>query len=152
MIIFMPIFGSLSDKVGRRAVYGCGSAILGIAIFPAFWFMNLGTLPAMITVAVCLGIFYAAVLGTEASLFSEQFSTEIRYSGISLVYQFSGIFASGLTPLIASALILYNGGQPWILCGYIVFVSLVSAVSVYFMREGSAGSHSMTAGQRLSRS
>jgi MFS family permease len=137
MIIFMPIFGHLSDKIGRRAVYGWGSIVLGIAIFPAFWLMNFGSSAAMVTIAVSLGILYAAVLGTEASLFSEQFSTEIRYSGISLVYQVSGIFASGLTPLIASALIIYNGGQPWVLCAYVVLVSLISAVSVYFMREGS---------------
>ena len=137
MIVFMPIFGHLSDKVGRRVVYGWGSILLGVVIFPAFWFMNFGPTASMITVAVCLGILYAAVLGTEAALFSEQFSTEIRYSGISLVYQFSGIFASGLTPLIASALIIYNGGQPWLLCGYIVLVSLISAASAYFMREGS---------------
>jgi MFS family permease len=137
MIIFMPIFGHLSDKIGRRAVYGFGSIVLGIAVFPAFWLMSFGPEIALMTVAVCLGIFYAAVLGTEAALFSEQFSTEIRYSGISLVYQFSGIFASGLTPLIASALLIYGGGQPWMLCTYIVLVSLISAVSAYFLREGS---------------
>jgi MFS transporter, MHS family, shikimate and dehydroshikimate transport protein len=137
MIVFMPIFGHLSDKIGRRAVYGWGSIVLGLVIFPAFWVMNLGTVAAMTTVAVCLGILYSAVLGTEAAFFSEQFGTEIRYSGISLVYQFSGIFASGLTPLIASALIAYNGGQPWMLCAYIVVVSIVSAISAYFMREGS---------------
>jgi MHS family metabolite:H+ symporter-like MFS transporter len=147
MIVFMPIFGHLSDKIGRRAVFGWGSIVLGVVIFPAFWLMNLGPVPAMITVAVCFGVLYAAVLGTEAALFSEQFSTEIRYSGISLVYQFSGIFASGLTPLIASALILYNGGQPWLLCGYIALVSLISAVSVYFMREGSVQSAVMSAEQ-----
>jgi len=147
MIAFMPIFGHLSDKIGRRAVYGWGSIVLGLVIFPAFWLMNLGPIPAMITVAVCLGILYAAVLGTEAALFAEQFSTEIRYSGISLVYQFSGIFASGLTPLIASALIIYNGGQPWLLCAYIALVSLISAISVYFMREGSVQSAAMSAEQ-----
>lgn len=138
MIIFMPIFGHLSDRIGRRAVYGWGSVILGLAIFPAFQLMQLGPLSAMVTVAVCFGILYAAVLGTEAALFSEQFDTEIRYSGISLVYQVSGIFASGLTPLIASALILYNGGQPWLLCAYVVCVALISASSAYMMREGGA--------------
>ena len=148
MIIFMPLFGSLSDKVGRRAVYGCGGVVLGISVFPAFWLMHFGVFAAVLTVAVCLGIFYASVLGTEASLFSEQFDPEIRYSGISLVYQFSGIFASGLTPLIASTLILYNGGQPWLLCGYIALVSLVSSVSAYFMRDGASKTHPSVSIQR----
>ena len=139
MIIFMPIFGQLSDRIGRRAVYGWGSIVLGLSIFPAFHLVQLGPVYAMITVGICLGVLYAAVLGTEAALFSEQFDTEVRYSGISLVYQVSGIFASGLTPLIASALILYDGGRPWLLCIYIVCVALISACSTYLMREGSIG-------------
>ncbi len=48
---------------------------------------------------------YPAVYGPEAALFSELFDTRVRYTGISFVYQFSGIFASGLTPIIATALL-----------------------------------------------
>lgn len=40
--------------------------------------------------------------------------------------QFSGIFASGLTPIIAAYLIQQNDGQPWLVCAYVVFATLVS--------------------------
>ena len=53
----------------------------------------------------------------------------MRYTGISFVYQFSGIFASGITPNIATYLIATNGNQPWYLCGYVVFAALVSMLS-----------------------
>jgi len=66
-------------------------------------------------------------------LFSELFDTRVRYTGISFVYQFSGIFASGLTPIIATALLPIGGGQPWLICAYVLFASLVSALSVYAM-------------------
>jgi len=59
----------------------------------------------------------------------------VRYSGISFVYQFSGIFASGLTPIIATALLPLNDGKPWLICLYILFVSCVSALSVYAMTD-----------------
>ena len=52
---------------------------------------------------------------------------EVRYTGISFVYQFSGIFASGLTPIIATALVQAyapNGG--WAVAGYCVFAGVVS--------------------------
>ncbi len=48
-------------------------------------------------VIVPFGILYASVYGPEAALFSELFPARVRYTGISFVYQFSGIFASGLT-------------------------------------------------------
>jgi uncharacterized membrane protein YfcA len=51
----------------------------------------------------------------------------VRYTGISFVYQFSGIFASGITPIIATYLIAANGNQPWYLCGYVMFAALISA-------------------------
>ena len=127
MIIFMPIFGSLSDKVGRRSrvwMWQRGSRYFGLPGVLAHAFRGLA---AVLTVAVCLGIFYASVLGTEASLFDEAIRSRNPVFRDITVYQFSGIFASGLIPLIASTLILYNGGQPWLLCGYIALVSLVSS-------------------------
>jgi hypothetical protein len=51
------------------------------------------------------------------------------------VYQFSGIFASGLTPIIATSLLPYGGNKPWLICGYILLVSIISAVSVFSMHD-----------------
>ena len=50
--------------------------------------------------------------------------------------QFSGIFASGLTPIIATALLPAGGGRPWLICGYVLVVSLISAASALAMKEG----------------
>ena len=51
------------------------------------------------------------------------------------MYQFSGIFASGLTPIIATSLLPYGGNKPWLICGYILLVSIISAVSVFSMHD-----------------
>jgi MHS family shikimate/dehydroshikimate transporter-like MFS transporter len=137
MMIFMPVFGHLSDVVGRRRVYGFGCIVLGITVFPSFFLMDPAHLfVTILAIAVPLGLIGSAVFGPEPALFSDQFDTEVRYSGISFIYQFSGIFASGLTPLIASALLSYGGGRPFFVCAYVGVVALVSAASVYFMREG----------------
>ena len=78
------------------------------------------------------------VYGPEAAIFSELFKTRVRYTGVSFVYQFSGIFASGLTPLIATELIKKGDGAPWLVCGYVLVVSLISTVAV-MMIEDKAG-------------
>jgi hypothetical protein len=56
-------------------------------------------------------------------------------AGISFVYQFSGIFASGLTPIIATALLTQNDGQPWLVATYMLIVGVISALSVCALRE-----------------
>lgn len=80
------------------------------------------------------GIIYAMCYGPEAALFCDLFDPRVRYTGISFVYQFSGIFSSGITPIVATYLIAANGNQPWYLCGYVVFAALVSAASAAAIR------------------
>lgn len=132
MIFFIPLFGHLSDKLGRTKVYFWGSLITGISAFPAFWlFTGSGGNTTLIWLSIIIpfGIFYASVYGPEAALFSELFDARVRYTGISFVYQFSGIFASGLTPIIATALLKYGNGDPTMICAYSAFAGVVSALS-----------------------
>ncbi|MBS0325538.1 MAG: MHS family MFS transporter [Proteobacteria bacterium] len=140
MIVFIPLFGSLSDRIGRSKVYGWGAVITGAAAFPSFWIFHNTVDPLWIWLAIVIpfGIVYAAVYGPEAALFAELFDTRVRYTGISFVYQFSGIFASGLTPLIATALLPLGDNQPWLICWYSLAVGLISAVSAYLIHNGRA--------------
>jgi MHS family shikimate/dehydroshikimate transporter-like MFS transporter len=136
MIVMLPIFGTLSDRYGRRVVFGLGALAIGLLVFPAFWLMEMRS-PVLIWIAVAIpfAFVYPAVYGPEAALFAELFDTRVRYSGVSFVYQFSGIFASGLTPILATAFLQMGGNQPWLFCLYVLLVSLVSAVSVYLMQD-----------------
>jgi len=128
MIFFIPLFGSLSDKWGRGRTYAIGAILLAISTFPAFWAISSGNLVAVFAaIIIPFGIIYAMCYGPEAALFCDLFDARVRYTGISFVYQFSGIFASGITPIIATYLIAANGNQPWFLCAYVVFAALVSA-------------------------
>ena len=136
MIVMLPIYGNLSDKIGRRRMFGVAGILIGILSFPAFWLMQTKE-PLMIWIAIAVpfAFVYPAVYGPQAALFSELFDTRVRYTGISFVYQFSGIYASGLTPIIATALLPMGGNKPWLICLYVLAVSIVSALSVFAMTE-----------------
>jgi MFS transporter, MHS family, shikimate and dehydroshikimate transport protein len=132
MCFFIPLFGHLSDRFGRTRTYWYGSLITGFSAVPAFWIMsNSGGNSLLIWLAIIIpfGIFYASVYGPEAALFAELFDPQVRYTGMSFVYQFSGIFASGITPIIATALLKMNNGSPTLLTLYVVFAGIVSALS-----------------------
>lgn len=142
MCFFIPLFGGMSDKLGRARVYFWGSLICGVSVFPAFWLIEMqpaNTLLIWAAIVVPFGIFYAMVYGPEAALFAELFDAEVRYTGISFVYQFSGIFASGLTPIVATILMRLNGGKPWTVCAYVLFSALISALSVRAIERKRAG-------------
>lgn len=130
MVATIPFFGWVSDKLGRPKTYAIGSALLALSAYPAFVLLGSGD-PVTIFAALIIpfGVIYAMCYGPEAALFADLFDPRVRYSGISFVYQFSGIFASGLTPIIATYLIEANGKQPWYLIGYVVFAALVSMLS-----------------------
>jgi len=138
MCLFIPLFGYLSDRVGRSKVYLWGSLITGFSSFPAFWMINNSggsTTTIWLAIVIPFGIFYASVYGPEAALFCELFPARVRYTGISFVYQFSGIFASGLTPIIATAIYKLSGGSSDMIAGYVAFAGIVSAVSAYWIRS-----------------
>jgi MFS transporter, MHS family, shikimate and dehydroshikimate transport protein len=137
MCLFIPLFGRLSDQLGRTRVYGWGALITGLSALPAFWIWSaFPDQPALVWTALIVpfGILYASIYGPEAALFCDLFKPQVRYTGISFVYQFSGIFASGLTPIIATALVqVYGGSGGWAIAMYCVFAGLVSALSAVWI-------------------
>lgn len=138
MLPFIVLAGWLADRYGLRRIFAIGTVFIAVATVLSFWLMH--TFGAHNYPVVLLGLIipfsfgYPLVYGPESSLFASQFDAHVRYTGVSFAYQFSGIFASGLTPLIATALIGVGHGKPWLVAGYMVVVSLVSLVSVMLMR------------------
>jgi MHS family shikimate/dehydroshikimate transporter-like MFS transporter len=138
MCFFIPLFGHISDRIGRTQTYWVGSLITGLSAIPAFWFMstsNGNTLVIWLSIIIPFGIFYASVYGPEAALFAELFDAKVRYTGMSFVYQFSGIFASGITPMIAATLLEVNNGSPLLLTLYVAFAGVVSAISALWIQK-----------------
>jgi MFS family permease len=137
MILFLLLWGYLADRYGRRKIFALGSIITGVLIFPAFWAIGVwphNTLIVYLAIVVPFGVFWPAIWASEATLFSEIFDTRVRYSGMSFVYQMSGIFASGLTPIIATYLLTANGNKPWLIAGYIAIVSVISAICASLLK------------------
>jgi MFS family permease len=135
MAILLPVSGMLTDRFGAKRVYATGIAAYGLAVFPVFALFGTKNI-ALYAVAmlVVFGVIHALFYGAQGTLYASLFPARIRYTGLSTVYQLSGVYASGLTPLILTALIGAAGGAPWIACAYLVGTSVIAVAATLALK------------------
>ncbi len=132
--VSIPMWGALSDRLGRRPVYLLGAAGVGLWAFAFFPLIDTKNFAA-VTLAVTVGlILHGAMYGPQAAFFSELFATRMRYSGVSIGSQLASIVAGALAPLIAVALLdAYNSSLPIML--YVAGAAVLTLITVYVSRE-----------------
>jgi metabolite-proton symporter len=134
--IAVPLFGALSDRIGRRPIYMGGAAFTALFAFPFFWLLDTkSTFFTWMAIVIALALGHAAMYGPQAAFLSELFGTRVRYSGVSIGYQLASVFAGGLAPLIATSLMAWTGGKPWAVAVYLVLMCLITFISVYWTSE-----------------
>jgi MFS family permease len=136
MIFFIPFFGRLADRFDPRRLYTTGVILLALLTYPAFLLIGTGN-PIVIgaTLVVVLGVVYPCLYGPQSSFYAGLFPTQVRYTGISFVYQVSGVFASGLTPLVLAYLLRLADNGFGLILTYVVAVSVISAVCSLSIRR-----------------
>ena len=136
MAALLPVSGILADRFGPRRVYLAGVACYGLLAFPAFALFGTKNLLLFgLAMVVVFGVVHALFYGAQGTLYSALYPTGTRYTGLSLVYQVSGVYASGVTPMILTALIAAAGGAPWLACGYLVATAVISVFATAKIRE-----------------
>ena len=134
-LIAIPLFGALSDRLGRRPVYLGGAVFLALYAVPFFWLLNT-RIEVMVWLAIGLGLVgHAAMYGPQAAFLSELFGTSVRYSGASLGYQLASPLAGGLAPLIAAKLLDLWHGSPTLVAAYLIGMALITIISVCLATE-----------------
>src|SRR5690606_1496787 len=84
--VTIPMWGWLSDVIGRRIVHLFGTASMLVWSFVFFPMLD-GATSLTTIVAVSVGLFlHGAMYGPQAAFFSELFGTKVRYSGSSIGY------------------------------------------------------------------
>ena len=132
--VTIPAFGHLSDVFGRKPVYMAGAALTGL-----FGFVYFGLLDTRSAVLVFIAIAISLIphdmqYGPQAAMIAESFPPRLRYSGASIGYQLSSVFAGGPAPLIATALFgAYHTG--FAVAGYILVCAVITLIAASLMPE-----------------
>lgn len=132
-LVSIPFFAALSDRWGRRPVYLAGAIISLLYAFPFFWLLGRG--PGFVALAIVLGLNVGQdmMYGPQAAYFAELFSTRVRYSGASLIYQLTSVFSGGLAPFIATLLLARYGA--WAVAGYMAGSCALTVVATLYAPE-----------------
>jgi MFS family permease len=132
--VSIPVCGHLSDRFGRKRVYMIGAALVGA--YGLVYFRLLDTRsPALVFTAIVLSLVpHAMLYGPQAALIAESFPARLRYSGASLGYQLSSVFAGGPAPLVATWLLArYRSGNA--IAAFVVACALITLGATAFLQD-----------------
>jgi metabolite-proton symporter len=129
-LLSIPLFGFLSDLVGRRPVYFFGALTTAVLAYPLFWMLD-SAVPVLVwlALALALSVGHAAMYAPQGAFFSELFGARVRYSGASLGAQLSSVLAGGLSPIIATTLLEYGYGRG-ALAAYLIGMAIITMLAV----------------------
>jgi metabolite-proton symporter len=131
----VPALGALSDRVGRRPLYLAGAVGVGVWSFVFFGLIESQS-SGQVFLAVVVGLFFHSLMyAPQAAFFSELFGTSVRYTGASVGYQLASIFAGALAPIIATAILKANDGDPTGIGVYVSIASVISVIAVLVAKE-----------------
>lgn len=142
-IILIPVWGRLTDRVGRKPIYLAAAVLNLVLIVPAFYAVQSGNL-VVITLLLIVGLAFghAGTYAPQASFFPELFDSPARYTGTSFVWQFGAMLASGPFTVVATALLFATDGGfllPALYTAALVVVSIIALVKLPETAPGRRG-------------
>jgi len=128
-LLIIPVFGWLSDRIGRKTMFYASCLFAMAFAFPLFWLLDTRD-PLTITLTVVAAISFGQMVGFSvgAPWYSELFAARLRYSGASLGFQV-GAAIGGLTPFAAATFMAWTGGASWPISIYLIVVAFITFIA-----------------------
>jgi MHS family shikimate/dehydroshikimate transporter-like MFS transporter len=129
-LVAIPIFGWLSDRVGRKPMFFASSVFAAAFAFPLFWLLDTKD-PSTITLTIIAAIIFGQIVGfgVGAPWYSELFAARLRYSGASLGFQIGAAISGGLTPFAAATFMAWTGGATWPISVYLIVLAVITFIA-----------------------
>jgi MHS family shikimate/dehydroshikimate transporter-like MFS transporter len=130
-LVSLPLFGWLSDKIGRRPLYILGALFTIVFAFPLFWMLESKSTALIFTaIMIAMNFGHGMMFGPESCYFPELFGSRVRYSGASFGFQVSAAIGGGFAPIIATAMVGYLGGTTGVSIMMIVLALITLAAAL----------------------
>jgi MFS transporter, MHS family, shikimate and dehydroshikimate transport protein len=134
-LAMIPVFGWLSDRIGRKGMFYASCVFAMAFAFPMFWLLDTRD-PSTITLTIVAAITFGQMIGFAVgpSWYSELFTARLRYSGASLGFQVGAAIA-GLTPFAAASLMAWTDGATWPISIYLMVIAAITLLAARLAPE-----------------
>jgi MFS transporter, MHS family, shikimate and dehydroshikimate transport protein len=134
-LVTIPLFGWMSDRIGRRTMYIGGAILSAFCAFAIFALLDTkNPVIIVVSIATVVSLTHAVMFAPQAAFLPELFGTGTRYSGASLGCQIAAAISGGLAPIIATGLLGWSG-KTWPISLYLVGLALITLVSAIASSE-----------------
>ncbi len=135
LMLMIPYFGYLNDKIGRKRVLFISLSGFVLLSYPLFSLMFFNSFRAILTAMLIFAVLQAMFQSVMPALMSEMLPTRVRCTGLSVSYNVSMALFGGTTPLVCTWLVKVSGGNVWMPAYYLIFVSIIAIITLFFIPE-----------------
>jgi MFS transporter, MHS family, shikimate and dehydroshikimate transport protein len=129
-IVTFPLWGMLGDRFGRRKVAIAGTIYTLVMTYPMFWLVSSKNDILFLAAAPLCFLGAGASYAVNAAITASMFPARVRYSGISIGYQFSAILAAGPAPALSAWMVTKAGGAYWPVAVYLMAMCAITLLSL----------------------
>ncbi|MFK4110923.1 glycine betaine/L-proline transporter ProP [Streptomyces sp. NPDC002176] len=134
IVILITFLGRLSDRVGRRPLYGWAAAAMIVLAIPAFLLIKAEGTWAPILGVLILATLLAFFAAPSAATLPALFPTAVRYAAMGIGFNFAVAAFGGTTPLVTAALVDVTGDD-LMPAYYLMLAGVIGLITVKFLPE-----------------
>lgn len=127
LILLIPVFGIISDYLGRIKTILIGCITISLLSWPYFNVLSAGSFYQILLMHTLMAIPCASIFAVTPVLITEVFPLSIRCSITNLIYSLAACIGGGITPLIAFKLVPYGNNFPGLI------LVLLGSINILFM-------------------
>ena len=111
-LFWLPVMGSLSDKVGRRPLLFIFTILMLVTAYPAMlWLVSAPSFARLLAVELWLSFIFGSYNGAMVVFLTEIMPAHVRTSGFSLAYSLATAIFGGFTPAVCTYFIHVTGNR-----------------------------------------
>ncbi|GKQ40435.1 MFS transporter [Streptomyces sp. A012304] len=134
IVVLITLLGRLSDRVGRRPLYGVAAAAMIVLAVPSFLLLKAhGTWPPVLGVLI-LSTLLACFAAPSAATLPALFPTAVRYAAMGIGFNVAVAAFGGTTPLVTEALVRLTGDD-LVPAYHLMVAGAIGLLTVRFLPE-----------------